>query len=1024
MSVVRARARLRSLMLAAAVAAVVAWPVGVAAQDEGVDVASDEVGSARLSLDDARRILALAPPQGATPEREADYWLERQRAAFTVGDGAARIAALRRLVELTAKPDQASPYIGYLWREIWRNGSQSEAMEMGEKLVDDKSLGTAARAAYLVQLGGDHASLGERAKARSALARSEAEAARIEGDRSSPGVVFLFTEIERLRSSLLQQEGDFDGAEAAARRSLGMANAEVARLRSMRGANPLHVDRSVRERNAVMARAVWLAVAQGKSAEAELIARTGIRQAQEEATAGTTLGYWYGRLAQAQLAQRRYADAYTSATKAVEVQRESGALPSSDRMQDAQFQQLQALFGLERWKEADGVAAGMLQAAADDPVARARIDSAVLQAILHVRNGRADAGLQRIDGSARYRARNFGEAHPLTVESKAVRAMAYQALRRDRDALSDYEIVFRSLFAPETSFVDAEPAGLRGFYTPIALHSFLSMVAAAYRESPARGVSDGMASDAFRVADRLRASAVQQALIDASARVAIGNPEIAEFARREQDTRRQSRELVAQLNAQLEADARLTREAQERQKAKPDPAEAASQRTLASERRAAIAKSREAVAAADKARGAIVRELAARFPAYGALVNPKPPTLDQVADLLDRTEALVSVYTTPTATFVWFVGSGRGPALHVSPLAQADVRALVAKLRATLDVGDRPSPGSAPVDLVSAHRLYQELLEPFASRLAGVSSLVVATNGDLATIPFAVLVSERPSAGEPAWLVRKVAVTQVSTVAAFAALRQVDRRATAAEAFAGFGDPVYRRGVAPPAPGAVRALVRAGPPSARDTAFTDADYAQLPPLPETRDEIVAIARALGADPGRDTYLGERASRGAALGAGLSGRRVVAFATHGLRPGDLAGLSRPALALSVTQTPGESPLLVLDDVMGMKLDADWVVLSACNTASDDGRAEEALSGLARGFFFAGARSVLVTHWAVETRSAQDLVTRTFSAVAREPGVGRAEALRRAQLEMADGRADPRWRHPFFWAPYALSGDPSR
>ncbi len=123
-------------------------------------------------------------------------------------------------------------------------------------------------------------------------------------------------------------------------------------------------------------------------------------------------------------------------------------------------------------------------------------------------------------------------------------------------------------------------------------------------------------------------------------------------------------------------------------------------------------------------------------------------------------------------------------------------------------------------------------------------------------------------------------------------------------------------------------------------------------------------------------------------------------------------------------PVDDGLLKLDDILGLKLDADWVVLSACNTASDDGRAEEALSGLARGFFFAGARSVLVTHWAVETRSAQDLVTRAFSAVAKEPGVSRAEALRRAQLEMADGRADPRWRHPFFWAPYALSGDPSR
>ncbi len=106
-------------------------------------------------------------------------------------------------------------------------------------------------------------------------------------------------------------------------------------------------------------------------------------------------------------------------------------------------------------------------------------------------------------------------------------------------------------------------------------------------------------------------------------------------------------------------------------------------------------------------------------------------------------------------------------------------------------------------------------------------------------------------------------------------------------------------------------------------------------------------------------------------------RVVAFATHGLRPGELPQLSQPALALAGTGDAERSPLLVLDDVLKLTLGADWVVLSACNTAAGDGKGEEAISGLGRGFFFAGARSMLVTHWAVESTSARALVSRLFA-----------------------------------------------
>jgi CHAT domain-containing protein len=199
------------------------------------------------------------------------------------------------------------------------------------------------------------------------------------------------------------------------------------------------------------------------------------------------------------------------------------------------------------------------------------------------------------------------------------------------------------------------------------------------------------------------------------------------------------------------------------------------------------------------------------------------------------------------------------------------------------------------------------------------------------------------------------------------------------------------------------------------------DYGSMAALPETRDEILAIAKALGADPAKDVRFGAQATRAAAMTTNLSDRRVIAFATHGLRPGDLPGLSRPALAMAAGAS-GESPLLTLDDVLTIKLSADWVVLSACNTASADGRAQEAFSGLARAFFFAGARAVLATHWAVESLSAQQLVTRTFAHQAANRGASRAESLRHAQLELVDGRAGAAYAHPFFWAPYALYGDP--
>jgi len=200
---------------------------------------------------------------------------------------------------------------------------------------------------------------------------------------------------------------------------------------------------------------------------------------------------------------------------------------------------------------------------------------------------------------------------------------------------------------------------------------------------------------------------------------------------------------------------------------------------------------------------------------------------------------------------------------------------------------------------------------------------------------------------------------------------------------------------------------------------------------------VALASVLKADPGRDVFLGIAASKEAVQKAFLSESRIVAFATHGLLPGDFPGLDQPALALAapagynVDADPIRA-LLTLEDVLSLKLNAEWVVLSACNTAAGDGAGAEAISGLGRAFFYAGSRALLVTHWPVETVSARKLVTDIFARYAADPSLSRAEALRQAMLalmqdgqrEAATGQLAFPYAHPRFWAPYALVGDSGR
>ena len=197
----------------------------------------------------------------------------------------------------------------------------------------------------------------------------------------------------------------------------------------------------------------------------------------------------------------------------------------------------------------------------------------------------------------------------------------------------------------------------------------------------------------------------------------------------------------------------------------------------------------------------------------------------------------------------------------------------------------------------------------------------------------------------------------------------------------------------------------------------------LPRLPDTADEITALAEAQGAGDSV-TYLQARATETQARSMDLSDYRVLAFATHGLLAGELKGVAEPALVLTPPETGTESDdgLLTASEIATLELDADWVILSACNTAAADGTpGAEGLSGLAKAFFYAGARALLVSHWSVNSEAAVAITTGMLGEMADNPAIGRAEALRRSMLAMMETEGKDHFAHPMFWAPFVVVGE---
>jgi CHAT domain-containing protein/tetratricopeptide (TPR) repeat protein len=342
-------------------------------------------------------------------------------------------------------------------------------------------------------------------------------------------------------------------------------------------------------------------------------------------------------------------------------------------------------------------------------------------------------------------------------------------------------------------------------------------------------------------------------------------------------------------------------------------------------------------------------------------------------------------------------------------------------------------------DLGLAHELYTTLIGPVEALIGNKRHLIVVPSGVLTALPFHLLVTEKPATAVPhvetpgdlaayrdaAWLLRRHAVSVLPSVASLKALRVFARKDEAKNPLIGFGDPVFNA-EEEGRPGAEQRSVVATRSYTEFWKGVDIDRTMLskalPRLPETAAELRAVAQNLGA-PQSSIHLRQDASETTVKRAALSDYRVVYFATHGLVAGEIKGLAEPSLALTLPKQPSDTDdgLLTASEVAQLKLNADWVVLSACNTIAGDKPGAEALSGLARAFFYAGARALLVSHWAVESNAAMRLTTSTFDIMKKEPTLGRAEVLRRAMLAYMNDTTNPQNAYPALWAPFVVVGE---
>ncbi|NVO07338.1 MAG: tetratricopeptide repeat protein, partial [Rhodoferax sp.] len=646
--------------------------------------------------------------------------------------------------------------------------------------------------------------------------------------------------------------------------------------------------------------------------EAERVLGEYLRFSREYQLPPSKLAELYELAARLRFAQREFVPSERFARKADATLAATGLGPlSPGRVLDAR-DTVQALIGQHQWARALAELERLDRLAADDPAARSRLHMAQARGMVYLENGRPQDAIRALEAALAAAQAQYGPTHFHTAQASGLLGAALWrsgAEAQQARAFPLLKTAVRDFMAPvNADFL--ESTGIRKEVREIIFGAYLEA---------ASGSSVQEAIDAMGPADWARGGVVKDALNDAAVRSSAATPALADVVRREQDAKNEIAGLRRFLSGELGAvDTALPMVA---------------------------AQMRERIAVLEAERLKLQSEVKAKFPNYDRLVHPQAPRAQEIQKQLAPDQALVLVLPSRGAVYVWALTSDQPTAFMRADTTPERVAQLVARLRRQLDFGTEADAGTQ-FDGAAAYALYDQLLAPLQAQLAGKTALVVAAGGPLSQIPFGLL-HTAPGGGFDAqapWLIRKMSVSQVPSLSSWLAIKALARSKPASQPFAGWADPVFDLQAAAASSNlptqATRHVLLTRAAAASATADLDAlaaaapsglKYARIPSLPDTREELQSIAATLQADPAQDLLLGARATRDSVLKASASGsllnKRVLAFATHGLMAGDLPKLTQPALALAATGREDAEPLsalLTLEDVLTLKLNADWVV----------------------------------------------------------------------------------------------------
>lgn len=979
------------------------------------------------SLESTPRIPEQISPILSDPEPSADrrddlfaFLVKRANARQRIGDSSRAVTDLRRAVALAPQGDQRVLQVLQTLRDALNEaGSPLEAQAMTDEALRFERTPPGQRFRLLFSKLFSSIRFGDQPGAASTLGEMDTMFRRLRADRGWTQSEDWWTSVhERARGLHFELQGKRAEAEQAIQTSLAAGERHLQALAARAFTD--------RDREEIAGRTGWIEGVlrdlvgiqrnQGKLLEAELTARKALHLSLTRTGRGSSsTARSLMQIARNLNEQGRYREAEAIAREALRSARDAGLRPEAEVFVFARDALGSALAMQQRWGEAAQVfdeRALALENASKDLRQRFSIGS-FGWALALIKTGSQREARQVLERMQK----NFLSYGDRDDSSRVAmtRGMAGLSLveeGRYQDALEEFKRSVPRLL--ELAFIDQReerdgPA--RVARLNYVLEGYLRALTEGYRGGSAPSDTE-IISETFRVADFARGSAVQRGLSLGAARAAARNPELLKLV--DEDERLQDRVITLRgIIGNLAA----AEEGKRPVKIIQD-----------------IGRDLDTI---QTRREQIRARIRADYPEYADLAAPSPVTLEQARAALRTEDALVSLYLADDRAYVWAISRDGPSALAVITVRYTEIADTVRRLRRALDVGDTPLERFPAFDVAAAHALYARLLAPVEPSWRSARTLIVTPHRALAEVPFALLPTQPavPTSGtllfahyrEVPWLIRQVAIGQLPSIGSLVTLAKLPPAPATRRPFLGFGDPAFSTDQET-RPARFRVALRN---LDVDRTQISAGIAQLPPLPDTREEILHIAQILGADPAKDVFVGAAASEKNVRAQNLADRRVIAFATHGLVAGDIDGLTQPALALSNPAVTGEADdgLLTMEEILGLRMNADWIVLSACNTAAADGAGGEALSGLGRAFFFAGARALLASNWPVETVSARLLTTDVFRRQAAAPSLSRAQALRTAMIHLMDmevakdrdGKPLYSYAHPMFWAPFTLVGD---